>query len=216
MLGSSVAAEDLDRYVGKGVADKIRNGEGEVKKQPSGAPYARLSGLDLKIGGEWAINLYDKQIPNELNKYVKKWGGKVGTTKIETKAGAEAEQHSLEITPEMRDAISLGQPLFQTTRGAVRLAPGFRMIELFQDEDLSTILHELSHTYLDDVGRVLAINLRGRIPIGKENRVFGPVARHQLRALIVVNAALVHVLADAVRTCVADQDRRGFLDARVL
>ncbi len=43
--------------------------------------------------------------------------------------------------------------LFQTKRGAVRLGPGFRMIELFQDENLSTILHELSHTYIEELQR---------------------------------------------------------------
>ena len=95
--------EYLRSTIGKELTDKI------VRQKNSVETYI---GIDLKIGGEWAVNLYDKQIPNELNKYVKKWGGRVGETKIKTKAGAETEQHSLEITPEMRDAISLGQPQF--------------------------------------------------------------------------------------------------------
>jgi predicted RNA methylase len=36
-----------------------------------------LKGTDLKIGGEWAHNLYDVQIPKFFEKYGKKWGTKV-------------------------------------------------------------------------------------------------------------------------------------------
>ena len=40
-------------------------------------PTPRISGLDLKVGGEWAKNLYDRAIVNFLNKYTKRWGAKV-------------------------------------------------------------------------------------------------------------------------------------------
>ena len=204
-IGNAIPESKLADYVGKQVAEKIVNGEGDVRKHPSGAPYTRLSGIDLKFGGEWAVNLYDKQIPNELNKYVKKWGGKVGTVNVpqdkykgystyEVGQGAHndfavlgvkpdgervivnqnAKDHAdaarivdelkdaakgmpqpgITITPQMREALGTQpQPLFQTARGAVRLAPGFRQIELFRDANLSTILHELSHTWLEELQR---------------------------------------------------------------
>src|SRR5207253_9954080 len=41
-----------------------------------------LKGLDLKVGGNWARNLYDEKIPNFLNKYARKWGAKVGTSTL--------------------------------------------------------------------------------------------------------------------------------------
>jgi hypothetical protein len=41
-----------------------------------------LKGLDLKVGGQWARNLYDEKIPNFLNKYARKWAAKVGTSTI--------------------------------------------------------------------------------------------------------------------------------------
>ena len=68
-VGADVySAEKLPDVVGKDLAKKILNQKQEMKD---------YTGLDLKIGGEWAKNLYDKQIPQFLKKYTKKWGGKV-------------------------------------------------------------------------------------------------------------------------------------------
>ena len=90
-----------------------------------------LKALILKVGGEWAKNLYDKVIPNFLNKYGKKWNTKVGESEIPTenylekyRAGeviskkndysVNVKVHSLDITPEMKeDVLYKGQPLFQ-------------------------------------------------------------------------------------------------------
>ena len=67
----------IEDTVGKEVAAKIRDGEGKA----SGA-MTILSGLDLKVGGEGMKAFYDKMLPAAVNKYVKKWGGRVGETKI--------------------------------------------------------------------------------------------------------------------------------------
>jgi len=67
----------LPNAVGKDLATKIIK---DVKSDEE----KTYSGLDLKIGGEWAKNLYDKQIPNFLKKYAKKWGAKVEETTIGT------------------------------------------------------------------------------------------------------------------------------------
>jgi hypothetical protein len=73
---------------------------------------------------------YDQMLPNMVNKYAKKWGGKVGTTDIGTPSdrpwegfaeAMEAEEaepstatvHSLDITPSMRQSVLMGQPLFR-------------------------------------------------------------------------------------------------------
>jgi hypothetical protein len=113
-----------------------------------------ISGLDLKVGGEGMKGFYDKILPDFVRKYVKKWGGKVETTKLaNTGQGAVSgidvmndmgmphqaqdaywrsldedqrselmnkyrkkhdgkEVHSVTITPEMREAIKSGQPMF--------------------------------------------------------------------------------------------------------
>jgi len=53
----------LDEAIGKGLADKIM-----------GKSEGKLSGEGLKFGGEWAGNLYDKQVANIVKKLT---GGKV-------------------------------------------------------------------------------------------------------------------------------------------
>jgi soluble lytic murein transglycosylase-like protein len=67
-LVSNLSEEALPGAIGK---DQARN----ALEQLSGDQNrARLSGLDLKVGGEWAANLYDKMLPKFLEKYGKKWG----------------------------------------------------------------------------------------------------------------------------------------------
>ena len=130
--------EELEANVGKELAKKMVDGEGDVRqswKRADSGGIERvekerkvLSGVNLKLGGEWAKNLYDRAIPNFLSKYGKKWGAKVGTSQIGTgalgnKSGWEstgniegskpATVHTLAVTPEMRASVlSEGQPLF--------------------------------------------------------------------------------------------------------
>ena len=73
-----ISTKDLSDFVGKDIAKKITDNEGD----DSGEGSKILSGLDLKIGGKWAKRLYDEMIPQYLNKYVKKWGGKVNESFI--------------------------------------------------------------------------------------------------------------------------------------
>src|SRR5437773_6881331 len=51
-------------------------------RQASGDTLPKLSGLDLKVGGESLKNLYDKTIPQFLSKYARKWNAKVGQTDL--------------------------------------------------------------------------------------------------------------------------------------
>lgn len=73
LLGQAIPENKLAENVGKDLADKII-------KQPDG--WKVYEGLDLKVGGEGMRTFYDRMLPNEVNKYVKKWGGKVGETSI--------------------------------------------------------------------------------------------------------------------------------------
>ncbi len=61
----NVSPEDLPKYVGKDIPERLKNVE------PDGLGYHILSGENLKIGGEWAKSLYDKQIPNILKDLTK-------------------------------------------------------------------------------------------------------------------------------------------------
>src|SRR5439155_5568844 len=68
-------------------------------RQASGDTLPKLSGLDLKVGGEWANNLYNKAIPNFLNKYAKRWGAKVGETQLGSQ-GQYVVEHNPKYTTE--------------------------------------------------------------------------------------------------------------------
>jgi hypothetical protein len=73
----------------------------------------------------------------------------------EIKGGEGERVHSLEITPAMRESIQQqGLPLFQDTgqkRGSIQLntPSGQTIINLFEGRDLSTLLHESGHFFLD-------------------------------------------------------------------
>ena len=93
-IAQSVSVKDLERYVGKEIASKIADGESTsvteipVKTSGRGRPkktyWNTLTGEDLKIGGEWAFNLYDRMIPQFLKKYGKKFGAKVEDVEVRT------------------------------------------------------------------------------------------------------------------------------------
>jgi len=154
----SIPESELEGTVGKDLAKKIVEDSAKWKAadvayrdalKQDGTPEPKLdelrtardkvsmdySGLDLKVGGEGMAAFYDKMLPSMVNKYVKKWGGKVGTTNIGGQAPGTAEDaallaelgvagtgkettkvHALDITPEMRKAAMQGQTLFQRIR----------------------------------------------------------------------------------------------------
>lgn len=97
---------------------------------------AKFEGVDLKIGGEWAKNLYDKQIPNTLKDLTK---GEVSLVNlgqsVEKGAGGlrgpeldikKLSQPYLSITPQMRERL-IGVPkaggLVHRDEGIIRPTP---------------------------------------------------------------------------------------------
>lgn len=102
MANYRVLPEDLPSLVGKDVAAKIIHSS---KSDFQG----ELSGLDLKVGGEGMRGFYDKILPSEVGKYVKKMGGKV-----EIGSAENTPIWKVAITPEMADGVTKGQPLFQS------------------------------------------------------------------------------------------------------
>jgi hypothetical protein len=65
-----------------------------------------------QAGRDYLINLYDRQLPKEINKYVKKWGAEVGTTQIKVGDKQSTAVHSVDITLAMKESVMQGQPLF--------------------------------------------------------------------------------------------------------
>lgn len=82
VISKAVTEQELPDVVGKDLAEKIIKGEGGDLDNFSGV--RRYSGVDLKVGGEGMKAFYDQMLPSMVNKYVKKFGGKIGETEIDT------------------------------------------------------------------------------------------------------------------------------------
>jgi hypothetical protein len=113
------AGKSIDDIIGKEVAKKIMD-----------TPDGDLAGKGLEIGGEGMKGFYDKILPEYVNKYGKKYGIKVGKTKIDVsggkptdyadfdaytaaKEGKGEEIHYFDITPEAKKSLlEKGSPLF--------------------------------------------------------------------------------------------------------
>lgn len=87
MTYSGKKAKELSRIVGKEIAEKIEKGEGTTNKLKRKV----LSNIDIRVGGEGMKAFYDERLPAAVNKYVKKWGAKVGTTEFDFTSDGETE-----------------------------------------------------------------------------------------------------------------------------
>lgn len=116
---TGVQESDLPDLIGKEAAKKLLD-------QPKQGTLRSLSGQDLQVGGEGMKKYYDEVYPQFLAKYGKKWGAKVGETTISTDRSQDANGipsmypnketvRYIDITPEMRQSVSKGQPLFSAT-----------------------------------------------------------------------------------------------------
>lgn len=118
--------DGLSDVVGKDLAKKIAS---------QGKDTEVFEGVDLKVGGEGMKKYYDEIYPKFLDKYGKKWGARVGETRIRTQSDKQVQEdldlleqlgedrskfsssgmarvRYIDITPEMKAGVSKGQPLF--------------------------------------------------------------------------------------------------------
>ena len=106
VMGGNFEDKSLSSVLGKDLAKKIMAEDN-----------GNLMGNGLNIGGEGMKKYYDEVYPQYLDKYGKKWNAKVGETRIKTGQGIPggAPVRYIDITPEMKGAVSKGQPLFAAT-----------------------------------------------------------------------------------------------------
>ena len=137
----NVSREQLPSVIGKELADKA------LAEIDAGGDLATFEGVDLKVGGEGMRAFYDRELRNEVGKYVKKWGARVGTTEIpkarevENKLHLTREFHSAEawsipVTDKMREAALEGQPMF-SRRAPEDQDPFFRENERLREKNRS-------------------------------------------------------------------------------
>jgi hypothetical protein len=72
-FNQTVPADKLADYIGKEAAEKLL--AAPSSQNLSGSPMQRLSGVDLKVGGEGMKKFYDQIVPATANKLLKKLGG---------------------------------------------------------------------------------------------------------------------------------------------
>lgn len=115
-IDKTVHDNQLEGFVGKDLAKKIREKAVEHK-------WTKFEGEDLTVGGEWAKNLYDKQIPNILKDLTKEEAEQIKLPEIiktdilstGEKGGTfqevpELNQLALKITPEIKAKV-MGAPM---------------------------------------------------------------------------------------------------------
>ena len=118
LIASDVEPNQLERYVGKEVAQRALQSIEDTSPDMSGIRTTVLTDSDLKVGGQWAFNLYDRMIPQFLNKYGKKFGAKVEdfSTSIpdEPFLPRDSTFKAIDITPQMRgeEGVLGGQARF--------------------------------------------------------------------------------------------------------
>lgn len=83
-----IGIDRVEEVLGKEIAQKIQDREG-TKSQEGYRNWHKLSGLDLKVGGEGMKSFYDKIVPQTANDVLKKLGGgKVEAVNIGTGAAS--------------------------------------------------------------------------------------------------------------------------------
>lgn len=92
---SSFAPPDM--FVGKNLSDAIGK---DLAEKILGANEGSLSDAGLKVGGEGMKGFYDQILPSFMNKYAKKWGGRVSESMINVKPSAEHTNDIRGLEPE--------------------------------------------------------------------------------------------------------------------
>jgi hypothetical protein len=96
LSASEFTGKRLDEVIGKELAKKVMDFES------SGS----LTGTDLEVGAQWAVNLYDKSLPSKAKKITKKKGA-VGRTKIE--GDTKKRQELADQLKEVEEDIAINQ-----------------------------------------------------------------------------------------------------------
>lgn len=95
--------ENIRDVFGKELAIKMLNDE----------TGTHIKGDNLRIGGEGMKAFYDKMLPSFMNKYGKKWGVKVQDITLPDVEKIGQTMWAVEVTPEMRESVLQGQPMFR-------------------------------------------------------------------------------------------------------
>jgi hypothetical protein len=141
--------KELEAQIGKDLSRKIIQDEGTA--EPETSEFLRkngklekgvkvIQGEGLKVGGEGMKAFYDRILPNEVNKFVKKWGGRVGQSKLTLGSRkTQLQVPSLDITPAMRESVMTeGVPMFSLADKIVTTKQDAAYLDAVKRGDMET------------------------------------------------------------------------------
>jgi len=140
----NVSDKSIKNFMGKNLSEVVGK---DIAKEIMLNNKKTISGEGLDIGGEGMKKYYDEIYPKFLDKYGKKYGASVGETQITTDyardaSGIPAQRPSketiryLDITPQMKEGTSKGQPLFAATP----LLPATSLLDEEKRKEITSLL----------------------------------------------------------------------------
>jgi len=134
------AGQQLSKVVGRVLTEKIL----------AARDWQRFDSDDLHVGAEGMNAFYDHILVNFMDRYARQWG--VHTEDIELpKLDIAGKMHSVAVTPQMREDVRKGQPMFFLD--GHRQAYGFTYNgEIYVDRRVATAetpIHEYTHLWAE-------------------------------------------------------------------
>lgn len=137
-LMENANGKHVSEVFGKSLAEKIMNTEWET-----------IEGDGLRIGGEGMKGFYDQILPRFMDKYGKKWSVKTGEVELPNIGDNGLTMWSVDVTPEMKESVMEGQPMFFKTEDGEVL--GYTLNgEIYIDPRVATPdtpIHEYTHLW---------------------------------------------------------------------
>jgi len=140
----NVSDESIKNFMGKNLSEVVGK---DIAKEIMLNNKKTISGEGLDIGGEGMKKYYDEIYPKFLDKYGKKYGASVGETQITTDYARDADGipaqrpsketiRYLDVTPQMKEGTSKGQPLFAATP----LLPATSLLDEEKRKEITSLL----------------------------------------------------------------------------
>lgn len=197
---TAIDHSELESVVGKDITNKMESGEGTKRRNQT-----VLSGDGLKVGGAWAINLYDKVIPNFLKKYGKKWGVKVEDANL----GLGEDLTAIQVLDEQGEAVDEFKITQRDQAEEFARTIGGTIKDIFAlgvgDQQSIDITQEMKASVL--AGQPLFQKKKGRIEFGPEGVKIDLLRDADPSTLLHETGHFyLKVLGDLAQTELADQE----------
>ena len=111
-VAGDIEPHEIEEHIGKEAAERLL----ATEPHPLSGNHS-LEGEDLRMGGEGMQSFYDKIVPTQLSKLIKKLDPnakiEMGGHNLKGKKGNDVNAHVLHITPELRKRILEGLPAYE-------------------------------------------------------------------------------------------------------